>query len=220
MKHIGSKGYVNTLVMPLVVIGIVAIAAIIFGVWAFNGRQNYKNNAQQLINAAVQAEKNKEISLLTQKFKVENENPFTSYTGPQQYGSVYIGYPKNWSGYVDNTGTDGNPIDVYFSPGVVPAVGGQNSIYPLRMEINANSYSTQLAAYTNVQQSDNLTITPYKLKNVNVVGVMITGQILQNIQGVLVMFPLRTNTLELWTESPQYINLFENQILPTVTFHP
>ncbi len=220
MKHKETEGFVNTLVMPLVIISVVAVGAIIFAVWAFNGRQNYKNNDQQLINEAVLAEKNKEDTILNQQFKVQNENPFSIYTGPQQYGSVQIGYPKNWSGYVDDTGSDGNPLDVYFSPGLVPAVSSQSSVYPLRLEVNPNSYSSQLATYTNVQQSAGLSITPYKLNNVNVVGVMIKGQIFTNIQGVLVMFPLRTNTLELWTESPQYVNLFVNQILPTVTFHP
>ena len=219
MKRLNSEGFIR-LLLPFMIVSIIAVAAIIFGVWAFNGRQYYKDNVNALIATAVQNEKTKEANQLNQKFQLESQNPYTSYTGPSQYGSIYVAYPKNWSGYVDDTGTN-NPLDEYFNPVVVPAIGGTDSLYALRVEVNANPYSTQLANYTSQQQTSNLTITPYSLPKVpSVVGVKISGQIEPNISGVMVMLPLRTNTLEIWTEQPQYINLFVGQILPQISFQP
>lgn len=221
MKRFGSEGFIGGVIVVLIAVSLVAIGALVFAFWAYNGRQLYKNHADSLVSTAVQNEKTKEDALLQQQFKTQSEQPFVSYTGPSQYGSVNVQYPKNWSGYVDDTGSGGNPLDAYFDPGVVPAIGGPNSIFALRVEVNSNSYSTQLATYTQQQQNSNLTITPYTLKRVpNVYGVMIKGAIQQNKQGTLVMFPLRTDTLEIWTESSQYANQFVSQLLPLVTFKP
>jgi type II secretory pathway pseudopilin PulG len=219
--RLNKDGFISGLAVAVLVLSIVAILAIVFGIWAYNGREKYKNNTDQLIAAAVANEKNNEAALLQKQFSIEQQNPYVTYTGPQEYGTVQISYPKTWSGYVDTSGADGNPVDGYFNPGVVPAIGSNSSIFALRLQINSNVYSTNLANYTAEQQSNNLTIVPYALKRVpSVVGVMISGQILPNAKGILVMLPLRTTTLEIWTESMQYANQFTSQILPSVTFRP
>jgi hypothetical protein len=221
MKKMANGGFVSGSGLWLVISSVIAVIAIIFSVWAYNGRETYKNQDQSLINNAVAQAKIQEQQLLQSQFTAQSQNPFISYSAPAQYGSVTVYYPRTWSGYVDTTGSDGNPVDGYFDPGVVPAIGGQNSVYALRVQINSNSYSSQLANYTNQQQSTGLSITPYSLNKVpSVVGVMIQGQLQQNIQGVLIMLPLRTDTLEIWTESTQYTSLFTNQILPQITFKP
>lgn len=221
MKRFGSEGFVSGIVIGLVAVTLVAIGALAFAFWAYSGRQLYKNQADSLIATAVQNAKVSEAATLQQQFKLQSEQPFVSYTGPSQYGSVFVQYPKNWSGYVDDTGSSGNPLDAYFDPGVVPAIGGPNSTFALRIEVNSGSYSNVLNSYTQQQQNNGLSITPYSLKLVpNVVGVMIKGAIQTNKQGVMVLFPLRTNTLEIWTESTQYANQFINQLLPLVSFQP
>lgn len=222
MKRITSEeGFAGGVIFLLFFVSLVAIGAIVFGVWAFNGRQQYKNNANTLIATAVQVAKTNEAAIKDQQYQVASQNPFISYTGPQQYGSVYVSYPKTWSGYVDASGGGGGLLEEYFNPGVLPPIEAPDSIYALRIEVNSNSYSSNLATFTSNQQSSNLTITPYSLPKVSsVIGVMVQGQIEPNMQGTLVMFPLRTNTLEIWTESTQYNSLLTSQILPSVSFQP
>lgn len=221
MKRLGNNGFVNGLAMAMILVSLIAIGAIVFGAWAYTNEVKYKNNADQLIAAAVQNEKNKESAIKTQQFNLASQNPYNTYYGPQIYGSVDISYPKTWSGYVDASGNGGAEVQAYFQPGVVPAIENSANLFALRMQINSSSYSTNLANYTNSQTSGNFTITPYKLPKLpNVVGVMIKGTLINNKQGVLVMFPIRTSTLEIWTDSPQYANLLENNILPTVSFKP
>lgn len=219
MTKTHEHGSISGLALGFIAVCVAFIVAVVLAFSAYSGEQKYKNNDQILINQAVQVAEAKQAAQLAHKFKIESENPFTSYTGPSQYGSVYIAYPKNWSGYVDTNG--GNPLEGYFSPGVVPSVSGAGNIFPLRVEINSNSYSSQLSQYTGEQTSLKLNITPYTLKKVpSVTGVMITGAFKQNRQGIMVMFPLRTDTLSIWTDSMQYANIFTNQILPNVSFSP
>jgi len=219
--RLNKDGFINGLAIAVTLVSLVAILAIVFGAWAYSGKEKYKNKANELIASAVAVEKAKESSILQKQFSIEQQNPYVTYTGPAEYGSVQVSYPKNWSGYVDTSGTNGNPLEGYFEPGVVPAVGSSTSIYALRLEINSNVYSSNLANYTSQQQASNLTINPYSLKQVpSVVGVIIKGGIQPNKQGILIMLPLRSTTLEIWTDSMQYANQFMNQILPSVTFHP
>ena len=204
--------------IAFIVVCVALVVAIFFGFSSYSNENKYKNNDTQMINQAVSLAKQKLSAQLNAQFQAQNNATVTSYTGPSQYGSVVLSYPKTWSGYVDTTGS--NPIDGYFNPGIVPSVSDQGNLFALRLEVVANTYNSQLAQYTN-QQGAALTITPYALKRVpQIVGVMISGQIEQNKQGVMVMLPLRTDTLEIWTESTQYTSLFINQILPAVTFQP
>jgi len=221
MIRINKAGFISGMAISTIGLSIVAIIALAFAAWAYNGKEKYENHADALVASAVQAERAKEAAIKDQQFKVEEQYPYQTYVGPEQYGSVSVSYPKTWSGYVDTTGADGNPVDGYFGPGVLPALTGANSIFALRLQINPQSYSSNLASYTSQQQSTNLTITPYSLKRVpSVVGVMIQGAIAQGLQGILIILPIRTVTLEIWTDSMQYANQFTNQILPSVTFNP
>ena len=222
MKRISQDGTINSMIIAFIGVCTLLVASIIFGASSYSGENKYKNTANQMIATAVSQANNKLAAQLNATFQANNNSTVTSYTGPSQYGSVVISYPKSWSGYVDTTGS--NPLEAYFNPGVVPSINDQNSIFALRVEVITDSYNNQLALYTsqqNNQQGPSLTITPYTLKNVsNVVGVIISGPVQPNKQGVMVMFPLRTSTLEIWTESTQYSSLFTGQILPSVTFQP
>lgn len=220
MKNTSEDGFITGLAVAFIVVCLAFIAALVFGISSYSEEQKYKNNTSALIAQAVQTAEKNQAATLNQQFQQQNQSPFTSYTGPSQYGSVYLPYPKNWSGYVDTSGNT-NPLDGYFNPGVVPSVDVQGNLFALRLEINASSYSDLLSQYISQQQSGGLSITPYALKKVpQVVGVMISGQLTQNSQGVMVMLPLRTNTLLIWTDLNQYANLLENQILPNVSFQP
>ncbi len=219
MTKTQEDGSISGLAIGFIAVCVALVVAVVLAISAYSGEEKYKNNDQVLINQAVNTAEAKQATQLAHKYKIESENPFTSYTGPSQYGSVHIAYPKNWSGYVDTSG--GNPLEGYFSPGIVPSISGSGSIFPLRVEISSNSYSSQLSQYTGEQTSLKLNITPYVLKKVpSVTGVIIKGAFKPNEQGIMVMFPLRTDTLSIWTESMQYANIFTNQILPNVSFSP
>lgn len=208
-------------VMNIVIIATLSVffvGAMAFAIWAFMGRQDYKTNADQKVQAAVLAN--------TKKVQVDDaatyaevaKTPLKAYNGPEAYGSVSIQYPKTWSSYLV-TNNNSTPINLYSYPDVVPDTNAKSSSYALRVQVVAQSYSTVLKTFDGSLKQGKVTVTPYALpKNPNNIGVRVEGQLEQSIQGRLVILPLRDKTLKIWTESSSFYNDFEQTILPNASF--
>lgn len=219
IKH-NQDGAVNSLVLALAGTVILFVVAAVFGIWAYGSRQDYKNNVQAKVNSAVAVAKVQEGSVLSSKFAQEEQDPLTTYNGPQAYGSLVVKYPKNWSGYVDTTNTGNLAVDAYFNPGVVPAIESQSSIFALRVQVINQTYSQTIQG---VPQQAGVTSVAYSLPNPNlskIVGVEVTGAINGPISQTTVILPLRSETLEIWTDGNQYLSDFNNVILKNFSFSP
>lgn len=229
MLRQNENGAVSGITISLICCAVLLLAAIIFGAWAFSGRQDYKNNVDVKINAAVTVAKQQESTLKDKQFAEEEKNPLKTYTGPEAYGSIVLNYPKTWSGYVASSASGssgaGNAIlDGYFYPGVVPSASDQSSVFALRLQVLGQSYSQTISSLSSLSQSKNPpVITPYALPKVpNVTGLKITGTLpgTVNKSGQMVILPLRSQTLEVWTEGGQFTSDFNNIILPNLGFSP
>jgi hypothetical protein len=220
MRTKSEVGAINVLLLPLIVSLLLLIGVAVFGVWAFGSRQDYKDNVDAKIATAVAAAKVAEDKVKDAQFAEESKNPLKPYVGPAAYGSVTINYPRTWSGYVADTSNDDPYVDGYFSPNVVPDVQDQKSNFALRVQVTSQSYTDSLQAYQNIDDGS-VSIQPYALPKVpNIVGVIVTGAVEQDRQGVMVILPLRNTTLKLWTESASFKDDFNNIILPNASFSP
>ncbi|HET8991763.1 MAG TPA: hypothetical protein VFN31_01880 [Candidatus Saccharimonadales bacterium] len=205
-------------VLIILSLSVLFVIALIFGVWAYSGRQHYKNDAQNLISSAVKTAVNQSIIEQNAQFTKQEQYPLNTYNGPQAYGSLVIQYPKSWSGYVDTTGTD-TPFVGYFNPGVVPSISSQSSVFALSVQVLNQSYSDVVQSF---QQTTGATSNAYALPKLpKVVGLEISGPVGQNQnQETIVVLPLRSNTLEIATYGTQYLDDFNNIILPNFSFSP
>lgn len=210
------------LVVALVITIILLIGALGFGAWAFSGRQDYKNNVDAKISQAVGLAKQQEGAAKDAEFAEAAKNPLKTYNGPEAYGSLAISFPKTWSGYVDDTGHGTALVDGYFAPGTVPSLTDPGSVFALRVQVLGQPYDQTLQNYTGQQQNGKLTASAYALPKVpKTVGVLINGQL--NGSGptsTMVVLPLRSQTLEISTQGTQYLNDFNNYILPNFSFSP
>lgn len=218
-----QTGEIDVLLIPVIFLTIFLLAAVGFGYWAFTERQDYKNHSDQ--KAAVAVDKAvKEEGIRKDKIFIEAEkNPFTSYDGPEAYGSVHVDYPKTWSMYIHSLANDTQPLDAYFSPRVVPSVQDHNSVYSLRVQVVPTSYTQVVTSFTGAIKQGQVTITPYSLPKVpEVTGVRADGQIHADKKntGSMVVLPLRDKTIEIWTENAQAMNDFNNTILKNFNFSP
>lgn len=215
-KH-NQDGAVNVLLVPLLLACLCFLGALGFGMWAFGERQDYKNNVDKKIAAAVAIAKQQEGTIKDKQYAEAAKLPFKTYTGPEQYGSIALQYPKTWSGYVA-VGTDGTVIDGYFNPDIVPSTQDQTATFALRMEVVDQSYSEVVES---LGDQEGLSIQPYALPKLpNVVGIKASGQIEPEKKGVIVVLPVRDKTLKLYTESTNFESDFTNNILPNLTFAP
>jgi hypothetical protein len=222
IKH-NQVGAVNGLVISLVLAVLLLVGALGFGGWAFSSRQDYKTNVDSKISAAVAIAQQQEGAAKDAQFAQEAKQPLKTYQGPQAYGSLMVNYPKTWSAYVDDTGTGSSLVDGYFAPGTVPSITDQNSVFALRVQVLSQSYSQILQTFTSQQQAGLMKTSAYSLPKLpKIVGVEATGQVFSNIKAniTMVVLPLRSGTLEIWTEGSQYLSDFNSNILPNFSFSP
>ena len=223
MKHTwGEQGSTNVLLIPVVLLALLFVTASAFAVWAFSGRQDYKNNSDAKVATAVAASKQSVQAADAKQYAEAAKNPLQIFTGPDQYGAVKVSYPKTWAAYIDTTGGS-TALDAYFHSDYVPATDSK-STYNLRVQVVASPYSTQLNQFASLIKTGKVTATPYAFPKVpSVAGMQLTGQILSSdptASGTLILVPLRDKTLRVWTESPSYAADFTTYILPNLTFSP
>lgn len=191
-----------------------------FGVWAFMGKQDYKNNVDPKIAAAVAKADEATTAKKDAEFVEKEKQPLRIYTGPQAFGSVTISYPKTWSVYMDESSRSGTPLSGSFNPGFVPGLTSDNNV-ALRIEVLNTAYSEVASTMESSVKNGKVTaraITATKVPSA--IGLRLDGEVVSKKQGAMVILPLRDKTLKIWTEATQYVGDFDNIILPNLTFSP
>lgn len=214
----GAAGLAVSFVLCLIFL----LGALGFGAWAFSSRQNFKNNVDTKIAAAQEVTKQQVSDAKDKEAAEKAKSPLRTYNGPEAFGSFRLSFPKTWSAYVDDSGNGSAKVDGYFYPNVIPALSANTTFFALRVQLVDQKYSQVLTSFAGQQAgTPAITITPYALPKLpSVVGAKITGVVTNLKPQTIVAFPLRTQTVELWTEGDQYINDFNTYILPNFTFSP
>lgn len=220
MTPVSTKKGFNKLLVPVIVLVLLLLVSLGFGFWAFMERQDYKNNVEPKIDAAVKVAVQEESSRKDNEFVEKEKNPLKAYTGPETYGSLVIKYPKTWSAYVIEKDQNSTPLDGYLHPNVVPDITGKTA-FALRIQVVNRAYDQELKSLEGKVKSGKVKVSAYKPKNVaNVTGSRLTGEINTDEQSIMVLLPLRDKTLKIWTESTSFSNDFDNIILANLTFVP
>lgn len=217
-----QRGAINALLIPFILVLLLFFGSAGFGVWAFMSRQDYKNNVDAKIAVAQAATKTATQAADQVTYNQQAKYPLKAYVGPAAYGKVTVNYPKTWSAYVqDSGGNSSNPVNGYFEPGAVPDTTNSSSTFALRVQVINTPYAQSMANFTSQAQDGTVTVAPYSLPKVgSVTGSIVTGQIETNVNGIMIVLPLRSTTLEVWTEQPAEEADFTNIILANMTFSP
>jgi hypothetical protein len=206
-------------VILAVIFGLLFVATLIFGGWAFTSRADYKNNVDSKVAdatavAVLEAETAKDT-----EFIEKEKLPTRAFKGSATYGSLTFNYPKTWSIYTEEA-TSGVVLDLFAFPGVVPGVTN-TTLYALRVEITSTTYDSELKKFERNITSGEVKSTAYRPELVTeVLGVKLDGAIDRDVQGSMVMFPLRDRTIKIYTEIPEFFNDFNSIILPSISFVP
>jgi len=202
-----------------IVFGLLFVLSSIFGLWAFAGMQDYKNNVDEKIADASAVAVQQAETAKDAEFVEKEKSPIRSYKGPATYGTVTFSYPKTWSIYAEEAAT-GTVLDLYALKDVVPGVKNSQT-FGLRVEIVSQSYDSEVKKFDSKVKNGEVTSTAFRPVLVpSVLGVRIDGTLEKDVQGSLVLLPLRDRTIKIYTEIPQYVGDFNNTILPSLTFVP
>jgi hypothetical protein len=213
-------------ILTTVVLVALLVASLAFGGWAFKNMQDYKNNSDKKAAAAVEAAKKVQTAQLQAQFDEQSKSPFKVFHGSPTYGSISFNYPKSWSAYVDSTGGS-QPINAYFHPNEVPGIQSKTA-YALRLELLSTDYSQVVQQLSSQIQQGGVTAKAYlppKLNGVTNVqaGTLFSGKVNNQDntqQGTLLAIKVRDKTLEISTQSNDYLNDFNNTVLSSLNFAP
>ena len=153
------------------------------------------------------------------EFDEREKAPYKFWTSPTQYGSIKVGFPKTWSYYLslsDVGGGGDKEVDLYAHPDYVPGLASESK-YALRLTLESTDYNKALEQYRRDSEEKKLSIST--IQNSNVSGVKIRGSIGDEVNGTMVIFPIRDKVLSVWTESPDYEADFENIVLKLSLIH-
>lgn len=217
-----QRGSIASLSVVIILALAFAVAAG-FGGWAFMSRQDFKNNSDAKAAAAVDAAKKTQTAELQKAFADQAKLPYKTYKGPTTYGSVSFNYPNTWSGYVDESASS-EPINGYFYPGIVPGLQSK-AAYALRVELVDTDYSLVLGVHDSQIKDGSAKasayIPPKMVGAANVqVGTRLDGALDSDITGSMVIIKVRDKTLQVYTQSNDFLNDFNNTVLPSLTFAP
>jgi len=211
------------LVIGLLVISLLLIVTMIFAFWSYKQMKDYKNNTDQKVSAAIKTANAVQKQQLETQFADQQKSPLKTYSGPSQYGSIKISYPKTWSAYIIEQINNTNlPVDAYCYPDFVPGVSLNNINYSLRFQIVGDSYNSVLNQYSSSISKGTLRATPYIPDQVKgaTVGVRLDGQLGQNKNGSMIILSVRDKVLKIWTEDNTKIDDFNNYILKNLSYLP
>jgi len=203
-------------VLPFVIVTLLTIGFGVFSIWAFTNYNEQKDNVDIIVASAITEAQKQQETELRAEFAEEQKSPNKTYISPQALGSVKIVYPKSWSAYVKEQETSSVKLDGYFHPNFVPD-SSSDTLFALRIETSSNSYTRELDTYQRDVEDGTL-----KAKSITISGTKGTrldGEIDNDVQGAMILLPLRDRTLKVWTESTNFMGDFNN-VVSKLTYSP
>lgn len=204
-------------VATLVIVGL-SVFLVAFGglaIWAYVNYMDQKNNVDAKISKAVATAEKEQADELEKKFEERDKEPNRSFAGPSDYGSLGFKYPKTWSVYVSNDGTNSKNFQAYLNPASVPSIETETSRYALRVSIVNESYEDTINEYQDLVEEGQLKASPVKVKDQN--GTRLDGSFSKDIRGSAVIYKIRDKTAIIRTDADTFKPDFEN-IIKTISF--
>ncbi|OGL34420.1 hypothetical protein A3F65_00235 [Candidatus Saccharibacteria bacterium RIFCSPHIGHO2_12_FULL_47_16b] len=208
--------------VSVVSLSVLLAAAVIFGGWAYSGRQDYKNNTDKKIAEAVEIAKAAQKQELEAKFAEDSKLPHRTYKGSLTYGGVTFNYPRTWSALIEESSSQ--PINGYFHPDVLPPLDSKTAL-ALRVELINSEYASVADQYDSQIKDGSLKAVAYippQMVNVANVqpGLKLDGQLTSDFSGSMVVIKVRDKTLQLSTQSKDFLKDFNDTVLANLTFVP
>lgn len=218
MKYLSYKkqsGHVNGTLVAIILLcmGLAMLAGL--AVWLYVQYNDQKSNVDSKIEAAVaKAERDTRAEDETRFLEREKE-PFASFAGPEDYGSLSFKYPKTWSVYEDSDVSVGGDYMAYLNPGVVPPVKGKSQRFALRVAIEGKEYGDVIASYESKIEKGDLKSRTVSANGQR--GTRLDGSFSKDIRGAVVIFKVRDKTISMFTDADTFKDDFD-KLIKTIEF--
>lgn len=217
MKRSSEAGETNPLLISTILFTILTVAFGSIMVWALINYFDQKNNVDQIVAREVEVAKKEQQATDEKEFAEQEKQPYRTYTGPSDLGSVQFDYPKTWSVYAANAG-EGGELDLYFHPLVVRSIDNSDQVFALRAQVLAEQYDAVLAEYDSSFEDGSLKATPYETNGYS--GMKLTGTLDDSHRGAIVLFKVRDKTLVFTSNHTDYLKDLDTAVLKSLRFNP
>lgn len=209
------------LIIALIVFVLGFLGSSGFAFWAYAEMQDYKNNVDEKVAAAVSDAVKQTESTKEKEFLERSKSPYKKYESPATFGAVEVTYPKTWAATVDEQGGGSALVSGYFHPDFVPGPKS-GTAFALRLEVMKSPYDKVLGTYDSDAKKGSVKVKPFKAKRVPaVLGARVDGEIEKGMQGSAVLIPLRDKTIRISTLAyKSYGSDFEKVVLENLIFTP
>lgn len=202
-------------IIAIVLISILAVTFLGLFIWAFVNYNTAKSDVGGQIEKAVALAVNEKATELEADFAEREKTPYTTFSGPEDYGYLTFQFPKTWSVYVAKDATSGGGYEAYLNPGVVNPVSN-TTINALRVSILDQLYDSAIKSYESRVKNGKMSVEVRLIngENANIyAGELLSG----NLVGKAAIFPIRDKTVILQTDANVFLDDFYH-ILDTVQY--
>lgn len=201
---------IATIVLGVLVVGVGGLAGYIY--------IQYKDNKTFLdekVSKAVLESNKEQADKLEKDFAEREKLPTRTFAGPEDFGRLTFSYPKTWSVYVEDDGSDRGDYEAYMHPITVPTIDDKTP-YALRIKILNEDYDKVISSYDELVKKGDLKSSATVISGVP--AVRLEGKFSQDLQGYMILFRVRDKTVTLQSNAEIFKEDFD-KLLETVTIN-
>ncbi len=209
-----NSGLIKTII--IILLSLLLVGALLLAYYFNSEYRTAKSDVESQVAAGV-LDREKEITdKLEAEYVAKEKLPYSTFTGPSDYGSLTFKFPKTWSVYIGkDASATGGDFEAYLHPVEVPPVSS-TTINALRVSIRTETVETATGRYKSLVQSGKLAASAVSINGTD--ATRYDGQLLNNLVGSLIIFKMRDKTILIQTDAEIYREDF-NQIIETISFN-
>lgn len=208
-----ERGSVNGWMVGTIGCLILFLIAGSLAIWAYMQYSHEKSNVDSKVAIDVAKGKSEQAESDQKKFSEEAKNPRIEFVGPSEYGRVSFMYPRTWSVYIENDGSNRGDYKAYLNPVAVPSASNKASRFALRLEIINKNLDTVLNDYQSRLKKGELTSSSTEFNGIS--ATRIDGTFEKELRGSVVLMKVRDKTIRFSTDADTFKPDFQT-ILGTV----
>ena len=202
-------------IVIIILLSLLLVGALLLSFYLYTEYVAASTNLESQVKSAVLDAVKEREDELEAEFAEREKTPTRSFSGPENYGSLTVEYPKTWSVYVSNDASDGKTFQAYLHPREIPPIS-DSTILALRIKIEDATLETVSKRYASALKKGTVQSSAVSVNGVD--ATRYDGQITNNFVGSVVIFRIRDKVVTLETDAEAYREDF-NKILETLTFN-
>ncbi len=225
MNNRFRKGAIQGSTIAIILLTLALLGAGGFGIWSFMNYREAQINIDGKIDLAVAEAVKEQADEDEAKFAEREKEPNREFAGPADLGHVSFMYPKTWSLYVENNGSNNEDYSAYLHPVSVPPVPSDRRTqqrFALRVAIYNSSMEEILGDYEDAIEDGEVSSSQvtYNGKNgTKLEGLFpFSGSDDDRVRGIVTFFKVNDKTLMIRTDAETFRGDYE-KILGTIKFN-